>query len=206
MARPRSAEGSKRALAEAAAALFADRGFHATKVSDIVAAAGLTQAAFYLYYPSKDALYQELIDGYFADVRRVLADGALPPGLDHPSLVAAMEATVLASFQVALAYPDLTRMVMASDLAEPLLREAARSMAGHVRSAQAAGYVRPGLSAELWAECLNGAMVRLLHRYLLSGERSPEELAAEAVRTLAYGSLGQPPEPSKEPPPKETPA
>lgn len=58
-------EQSRARLLQAAAAQFAAVGYHRTRVSDIVRQAGLTQAAFYLYFPSKESLYQELMDGFF---------------------------------------------------------------------------------------------------------------------------------------------
>jgi AcrR family transcriptional regulator len=44
-----------------AAAEFARRGFHNTKVSDIVQASGLSQPTFYNYFDSKEAAYEELV-------------------------------------------------------------------------------------------------------------------------------------------------
>ncbi|CAM5564813.1 TetR family transcriptional regulator OS=Lysinibacillus sphaericus OX=1421 GN=LS41612_19690 PE=4 SV=1 [Lysinibacillus sphaericus] len=40
--------------------LFAERGYHATKISDIVKAADVTQPTFYLYFKSKESLYEDL--------------------------------------------------------------------------------------------------------------------------------------------------
>ena len=44
-----------------AAALFAERGLGATKITDIAEAAGISQGLLYHYYPSKEAIYVELI-------------------------------------------------------------------------------------------------------------------------------------------------
>ncbi|HAU35671.1 MAG TPA: TetR/AcrR family transcriptional regulator, partial [Lysinibacillus sp.] len=53
-------ERSKQLLLEKAIELFSDKGYHHTKISDIVKAANLTQPTFYLYFKSKDALYNDL--------------------------------------------------------------------------------------------------------------------------------------------------
>ncbi|WP_249673948.1 TetR/AcrR family transcriptional regulator [Pseudomonas abieticivorans] len=48
-------------LRAVATAEFAKRGFHNTKVSDIVLASGLSQPTFYNYFQSKEAAYEELV-------------------------------------------------------------------------------------------------------------------------------------------------
>jgi len=60
---PREAgKGSTRkALLAAAEALFGARGFYATSVSDITRRAGVAQGTFYLYFPSKVAIFAQLV-------------------------------------------------------------------------------------------------------------------------------------------------
>ena len=57
-----SGEQSRALLLEVAAEEFAQKGYFHTKISDIVKRAGLTQPSFYLYFESKDAIFQELVD------------------------------------------------------------------------------------------------------------------------------------------------
>ncbi|WP_127088226.1 TetR/AcrR family transcriptional regulator [Aquabacter cavernae] len=57
-------EMTRARLRAAAIAVFARKGFHDTKVSDIVAEAGLSQPAFYLHYASKDAAYEALVAAF----------------------------------------------------------------------------------------------------------------------------------------------
>jgi len=63
--RGKPSEGIDRAaeLLTAAARVFAQKGFHETKVSDIVAAAGVAQGTFYLYFKSKNDVFFRLISG-----------------------------------------------------------------------------------------------------------------------------------------------
>lgn len=53
-------ERSKQLLLEKAVELFSEKGYHDTKISDIVKAANVTQPTFYLYFESKDSLYNDL--------------------------------------------------------------------------------------------------------------------------------------------------
>ncbi|CCH31763.1 hypothetical protein BN6_44830 [Saccharothrix espanaensis DSM 44229] len=67
-----------------ARALFVERGFHATSISDICGHAGLTRGAFYSNYRDKEQLFLALFD---VEADRVLSDMAqavaeVSPGAD----------------------------------------------------------------------------------------------------------------------------
>jgi AcrR family transcriptional regulator len=42
--------------------VFARRGYHAAKIEDIVAAAGIARGTFYLYFEDKRAIFEEIVD------------------------------------------------------------------------------------------------------------------------------------------------
>jgi AcrR family transcriptional regulator len=42
--------------------VFAKRGYHAAKIDDIVAAAGVARGTFYLYFEDKRAIFEEIVD------------------------------------------------------------------------------------------------------------------------------------------------
>jgi AcrR family transcriptional regulator len=48
-------------LLQAAKRLLATKGFHGTKIADIAAAADVGTGTFYLYFPTKDALFADLV-------------------------------------------------------------------------------------------------------------------------------------------------
>jgi AcrR family transcriptional regulator len=48
-------------LLQAAKRLLATKGFHATKIADIAATADVGTGTFYLYFPTKDALFADLV-------------------------------------------------------------------------------------------------------------------------------------------------
>src|SRR5439155_1476989 len=60
-------------LLAAAAALFAERGFHGTKIRDIAARARVNVAAGNYHYGSKKALYLAVLRAQFAAIRASLA-------------------------------------------------------------------------------------------------------------------------------------
>lgn len=67
------AEQRRSQLLEVATKLFAERGFHATSMEEIAEGAGVTKPVLYQHFPSKRALYRELLD----DVDRQLTDRLL---------------------------------------------------------------------------------------------------------------------------------
>jgi AcrR family transcriptional regulator len=48
--------------------VFAKRGYHAAKIEDIVAAAGVARGTFYLYFEDKRAIFEEIVDRTIARV------------------------------------------------------------------------------------------------------------------------------------------
>ncbi len=65
-------EATRRALLEAAERAFGQAGFHDTAVSTITYLAGVGQGTFYLYFPSKLAVFQELVREVSRELRRGL--------------------------------------------------------------------------------------------------------------------------------------
>lgn len=55
-------ERNKELILRAASEEFADKGFAATKTSDIAAKAGLPKPNVYYYFKSKDNLYREVLE------------------------------------------------------------------------------------------------------------------------------------------------
>lgn len=62
-------------LLTAAVEVFAAKGYTATRVSDIVGQAGVAQGTFYLYFRSKQAIFEELLDTCFSRASARAASG-----------------------------------------------------------------------------------------------------------------------------------
>jgi len=54
---------AREALVAAARAEFAKKGLRGARIEDITSACGLSKGAFYLHFPSKEALFSELVEG-----------------------------------------------------------------------------------------------------------------------------------------------
>ncbi len=70
-------QGSERReqILEVALKQFSDDGYHKTKVSDIVKAAGVAQGTFYWYFKSKEAIALEIIHNKETDLIAVVSQG-----------------------------------------------------------------------------------------------------------------------------------
>ncbi len=73
---PRTSRGwrTRRRVIEAAEQVFGRDGYHKASIVDITRAAGVGQGTFYLYFPSKEALFVELVRQMGHDMRRRLHD------------------------------------------------------------------------------------------------------------------------------------
>jgi TetR/AcrR family fatty acid metabolism transcriptional regulator len=71
-------EERRRQILEAALAVFTQKGYHATNVSDVAAQAGVSQGTIYWYFESKEELFQATVLFAFMD----FGDSAVG-GLEH---------------------------------------------------------------------------------------------------------------------------
>jgi AcrR family transcriptional regulator len=77
----------KQQLLEAAGELFADRGYSATRIADICQATGVAKGLFYWYFPTKGALFAELVRTMRLRLRRTQA-AAMDPTADAVTRIA----------------------------------------------------------------------------------------------------------------------
>jgi len=92
----RRAEARPEEILDAALDEFTDRGFEAARMEDIAKRAGLSKAAIYLYFPSKNALLEALIEAKVAPLAHQ-AQTLAAAGGDNPLLALRMLATVAAA-------------------------------------------------------------------------------------------------------------
>jgi len=191
-------QAKERAILDAALDVFAESGFAPARLEEVAARAGVAKGTIYLYFPSKQALFEALIRTGIGEP--IEAAGAEAAALDLPfeavvrGLFARMRHQILATrrkeiIRLVIAesgrFPELAefyyREVVARGMA--LLRAAAeRAVAqGELSSDELARFpqlvVAPGLVAFLWAT--------LFERF--------EKLDAEAMLEAHLALLLRPP-------------
>lgn len=92
----RRSEARPEEILDAALAEFTERGFEAARMEDIAKAAGISKAAIYLYFPSKMALLEALIEAKVSPLARQAQTLALAGAAD-PLMALRMLATAAIS-------------------------------------------------------------------------------------------------------------
>ena len=115
-------EATEGRILDAAEVLFARSGLRGTRVREIALAAGVSPGALYIYFPSKTALYQAVLDRGLQPVAAILdefgPDRAPPP----------LETLIGRLLQHLAEHPSLSRLVYLEALSEgPFLAHLART-------------------------------------------------------------------------------
>ncbi len=188
-------------IVSAALEVFAEKGFAAARLDDIAARAGVSKGALYLYFETKQELFEAVVrDAVLPDLDAV-GQAATNPDLTLRQLapiLAARVAQVLTTSRV----PAVAKMVIAEsrnfpDLArvwhDQVVSRALGFLTGVIGAAQARGEVRPG-DPRYHALSLAGPMLMgVLWREVLEPVGAePIDLAALAgqhVETALFGLL-----------------
>jgi TetR/AcrR family transcriptional regulator, repressor for uid operon len=185
-------EERMRQILGGARSCFIQRGFHASSISEISAAAGVSIANIYQYFPSKEALIVVLIE---VDLQR------------HHELIARFWSTDFSQAAIRDIMADIflteqghalavLRAEIASEGARnpqvaALLRDAEagliEAVQGGIRAAQKQGQVRADLAPEAIAERLSLVFEGLMRLYLFSpldGKKFIEQYDAQVADAL----------------------
>jgi AcrR family transcriptional regulator len=196
-------------ILRAAAAVFAESGYRAAKVSDVAARVGVTEPVVFQNFGSKAALFTAVVERAAAGARDSLdelAAGPVPasgllahvlagPAADQPGHAAPPGGTGPdggghGGTAYGVLFADAAALAAEPALAGPAVG-AVRAVAGHladlVRHAQARGGVRPDADPEAAAWLLLSVLAaRRLRASAMPGGLEP------AVTALALGALAPP--------------
>jgi AcrR family transcriptional regulator len=137
----------KQQLLRAAEELFTQRGYGATRISDICAAAGVAKGLFYWYFPTKESLFAELVRTMRLALRRAQAAAMSPDADPVTRICQGAEASVrfMAEHQPYFALLDVERT---DDALATVLQQGSDVYADDVRrlvvEAQQAGLMHDG--------------------------------------------------------------
>jgi AcrR family transcriptional regulator len=185
---PRGAK--RRQILEAATRVFASRGYHGARVSDIAREAGIAYGLVYHYFRNKD----EILDTIFAERWGAFLD--VVEGIVAGTQPAAEKLRQLAAL-VLFAYrrrPDWVKVLVfeiqrSSRFSEPEQIEAVgrlfRAVARIVRVGQESGELRRDLDANVVCLAFIGALETMITSQVLGVMRLPEPSQAADDRTVA---------------------
>ena len=154
-------ERTRLQLLQVAAAEFAERGFQQTRISDIVARAGVTQPVFYQYFSSKQAAYDELVGMFAQRLRQAISLARLPADLDGTQMSDRIRRGVRGLLAILQEDPNLTRIgFFQAAEAEALKDELVTMITGNVSAEQQAGLFRDDIPSDWFAQSLMGIIER----------------------------------------------
>ena len=185
-------------ILDAAFSAFAARGYRETAVDDIAGAAETSKGGIYFHFPSKEAIFRELMqttaDKLVARVERAVAEETEPVARAEAALK-----TVLSTFS---GHRTMARLLFL-DLAgagRPFQAETnnlhdrfARLIAGYLDDAVTAGAIPP-LDTQVTSVVWFGALNEMVARWLLAEHPAPLEDAYPAIRVVLLRSAGVPEE------------
>lgn len=161
---------------------------------DITRAAGVALGTFYVYFPSKEAVFVELVRDMGHEMRRQMHEASAAT----PSRQAAEEAGFRAFFEFVSEHPNLYRIVRECEFVAPAEyrawyeRLAERYVAG-LKAAMRSGEFR-SLDPELVAYCLMGMGDFLGMRLVLwDGRRRVPPKAVSTVMAMVLDGLRKEP-------------
>jgi len=106
---------TRAALLTAAEEVFAEFGWEVASIVKITERAGVSQGTFYRYFPSKRAIFDELIDDLNRRVRRSMAEGSA----NASSRAAAERGGFEGFFRFTSEHPALYRIIRQAEFASP---------------------------------------------------------------------------------------
>jgi AcrR family transcriptional regulator len=190
---PRTERGrrTQRAILDAAAAEFGDKGFHESSIVSITQRAGVALGSFYTYFESKEALFKALV----ADMSGRVRDHVAPVLREHRGGAIAAEGVALEAFlRFARSNKEIYRIIDEAEFVAPedwrahYLNTAARILE-RLQAARARGElgVEP---TEVHAWAIMGMNVFLGLRFgVMDGAADLGEVASQA-NALLQGGLG----------------
>jgi AcrR family transcriptional regulator len=168
-------DARREAILAAGRRVFAAKGLGAARVSDIAAEARISQGLVYHYFPNKEALFTEIVEGALREFTALAEAARRGPGSAWDRLQRLAE-RMLTGVIEAPDYPLVILQAFTSDAVpaearaavQRYGRESMRHMVGLVRTAQTEGSVVEGDPVELalaFSACIQGiAMSRLQMR------------------------------------------
>lgn len=116
--RTRDAERTRTAVLDAAETLFADRGFAATSLADVGAAAGVSRGTPGYFFRSKAALYRAVLDRAFADALDTVRAGRLRAMRSGRPTADVLAGAVSDYVDFVAAHPHFVRLIQREALGE----------------------------------------------------------------------------------------
>ncbi|GHH19135.1 TetR/AcrR family transcriptional regulator [Sphingomonas sp. AAP5] len=188
---PRTERGRKtlRAILDAAAVEFGERGFHDASVSGITRRAGVALGSFYTYFDSKDAVFRALVRDMSDQVR----DRVAPAIRAAPDQIAAERAGLREFVAFVRGHKEIYRIIDEAEFVDPAsfklhYATTAERIAARLKAGAERGEIRSDVS-EVHAWAIMGMNVFLGLRYGVWEEDLTLDTIADTVAEMLARGL-----------------
>ncbi|MFH8250287.1 TetR/AcrR family transcriptional regulator [Microbacterium sp. B2969] len=184
-------EATRRRLLEAAEAVFAEQGYHEASIVKITERAGIGLGTFYLYFDSKQTIFEALVIDLNRRVRHSMSEAMEGAS----SRLEAERAGFAGFFRFTAEHPALYRVVREAEFVSPetLRLHYTRIVEGYeagLRAAQRAGDVDPQLDPAVAAWALMG-MGELIGMRFLLWERDAEGRPPAEIDPVVFDAMAR---------------
>jgi AcrR family transcriptional regulator len=191
MKQPKTRRGqhTREQLLSAAEQVFGSQGFAAASIADITRVAGVAQGTFYIYFPSKEAVFRELVLEMGHKTRQALSSVTA----QAPDRLAAEHVGLRAFLEFVKTHPDLYRIVEEAQFVDPDSYKAyfytfAEAYQKRLDQAVAKGDIACA-DTEVMAWALMGLAKGLGERFALWGDTRTLDQVAETVFGMISSGL-----------------
>jgi AcrR family transcriptional regulator len=175
-------------LVEAAAAVFADYGYNAARISDMVRLAGISQGNFYRHFQSKDEILLAVLEGPLDELRR---SSVVHSGADV--VLADLVAANRAFFSTYARHRHVIRVMREAAATNrdfgalwlKIRRGFVERTMLFLQRLQAAGKLEAGANIELLAEALGSVVEHLAYVQIALSPELPRGEALDELGTVA---------------------
>jgi AcrR family transcriptional regulator len=167
--------------------VFARHGYHAAKIDDIVAAAGVARGTFYLYFEDKRAIFEEIVDNTFAR----LGTAIVHVDTENPNRTVddQIRENVRAIIHTLLEDPATTKILLSDAVGlDPAFdrklisfyEEIGKLLESSLADGQERGLVAAG-DIRLYAMMSLGAIKELMYQVTMRGLAYPEDRLVDGI-------------------------
>jgi AcrR family transcriptional regulator len=184
----RRREQTARTLLDAARRVLASKGYHGTKIVDIARAASVGVGTFYLYYPTKEALFLELVEDTVARLKTEL--DAVRTTVPDP--IEQSRVRTLTFFRFAQENRELFRIVFGHgasfhDVVRRCQEGFIRDLYEIIAAGMDIGALRRG-DAMIWSQAFIGMSLQVVS-WWIEQENVPIEQVAASLSDLAMHGM-----------------
>jgi AcrR family transcriptional regulator len=182
-------QSSQNRLRAAAKALFAERGYEATAISDITRAARTSHSQFLKYYADKEDLRREIVEEQWSELTRAVTLAMLSVASPTEKLKLALNMLVSflekdPEFRAILLLEGAAIRERGKIVVSPEFREFVVVLDDIISEMKTQGELQAGIDVHAFRSALMGSLEGMMRDQMLSASGLPAQYSVEQVRAM----------------------